>query len=207
MKVVFWAGSVQHVEICAQRFAALFSRWCNASKLFCVVVLCAVVKWELPHNLLWCLVTLFHVFSYEFHFNNSCSVWTSPTPSLAKTEWIKTVVTFDVNLYWLLMLLLLITQLASCVKTRPQHSINTSPHRTSLLFLFTLVLWVIGMLCLAVLRGFICLEFYRHLHLLAIPACYYPPSHVNVMLSNMTFLMNFAVFDPSPLTLWINCSF
>ena len=39
---------------------------------------------------------------------------------------------------------------------------------------------------------------------------YYPPSHclnVNVMLSNMTFLMIFAVFDPSPLTLWINCSF
>ena len=37
---------------------------------------------------------------------------------------------------------------------------------------------------------------------------YYPPSHcLNVMLSNMTFLMNFAVFDPSPLTLWINCSF
>ena len=33
---------------------------------------------------------------------------------------------------------------------------------------------------------------------------YYPPSHclnVNVMLSNMTFLMIFAVFDPSPLTL------
>jgi len=39
---------------------------------------------------------------------------------------------------------------------------------------------------------------------------YYPPSHclnVNVMPSNMTFLMIFAVFDPSPLTLWINCSF
>ena len=39
---------------------------------------------------------------------------------------------------------------------------------------------------------------------------YYPPSHclnVNVMLSNMTFLMIFAGFDPSPLTLWINCSF
>ena len=39
---------------------------------------------------------------------------------------------------------------------------------------------------------------------------YYPPSHclnVNVMLSNMAFLMIFAVFDPSPLTLWINCSF
>ena len=39
---------------------------------------------------------------------------------------------------------------------------------------------------------------------------YYPPSHclnVNVMLSNMTFLMIFTVFDPSPLTLWINCSF
>ena len=31
--------------------------------------------------------------------------------------------------------------------------------------------------------------------------------NVNVMLSNMTFLMIFAVFDPSPLTLWINCSF
>jgi len=33
---------------------------------------------------------------------------------------------------------------------------------------------------------------------------YYPPSHclnVNVMLINMTFLMIFAVFDPSPLTL------
>jgi len=28
-----------------------------------------------------------------------------------------------------------------------------------------------------------------------------------LMLSNMTFLMIFAVFDPSPLTLWINCSF
>jgi len=27
------------------------------------------------------------------------------------------------------------------------------------------------------------------------------------MLSNMTFLMIFAVFDPPPLTLWINCSF
>jgi len=27
------------------------------------------------------------------------------------------------------------------------------------------------------------------------------------MLSNMTFLMIFAVFDVSPLTLWINCSF
>ena len=39
---------------------------------------------------------------------------------------------------------------------------------------------------------------------------YYPPSHclnVNVMLSNMTFLMILAVFDVSPLTLWINCSF
>ena len=39
---------------------------------------------------------------------------------------------------------------------------------------------------------------------------YYPPSHclnVNMMLSNMTFLMIFAVFDRSPLTLWINCSF
>jgi len=39
---------------------------------------------------------------------------------------------------------------------------------------------------------------------------YYPPSHclnVNVVLSNMTFLMIFAVFDPSPLTLWIYCSF
>jgi len=39
---------------------------------------------------------------------------------------------------------------------------------------------------------------------------YYPPSHrlnVNVMLSNMTFLMIFAVFDLSSLTLWINCSF
>ena len=37
-----------------------------------------------------------------------------------------------------------------------------------------------------------------------------PTSHclnVNVMLSNMTFLMIFAVFDPMPLTLWINCSF
>jgi len=36
-----------------------------------------------------------------------------------------------------------------------------------------------------------------------------PPSHclnVNVMLSNMTFLMIFAVFDVSPLTLWINGS-
>jgi len=31
--------------------------------------------------------------------------------------------------------------------------------------------------------------------------------NVNVMLSNMTFLMIFAVFDQSPLTLWINCSF
>jgi len=31
--------------------------------------------------------------------------------------------------------------------------------------------------------------------------------NVNVMLSNMTFLMIFAVFDPSPLTLWIDCSF
>jgi len=33
---------------------------------------------------------------------------------------------------------------------------------------------------------------------------YYPPSYclnVNVMMSNMTFLMIFAVFDPSPLTL------
>jgi len=31
--------------------------------------------------------------------------------------------------------------------------------------------------------------------------CYYPPSHrlnVNMMLSNITFLMIFAVFDPSP---------
>ena len=39
---------------------------------------------------------------------------------------------------------------------------------------------------------------------------YYPPSHclnVNVMLSNMTFLMIFAVFDPSLLTQWINCIF
>jgi len=27
------------------------------------------------------------------------------------------------------------------------------------------------------------------------------------MLSNITFLMIFAVFDPSPLTLWINFSF
>ena len=39
---------------------------------------------------------------------------------------------------------------------------------------------------------------------------YFPPSHclnVSVMLSNMTFLMIFAVFDPLPLTLWINCSF
>ena len=31
--------------------------------------------------------------------------------------------------------------------------------------------------------------------------------NVNVMLSNMTFLMTFAVFDPSPLTRWINSSF
>ena len=30
---------------------------------------------------------------------------------------------------------------------------------------------------------------------------------VNVMLSNITFLMIFAVFDPTPLTQWINCSF
>jgi len=29
----------------------------------------------------------------------------------------------------------------------------------------------------------------------------------NVMVGNITFLMIFAVFDPSPLTLWINCSF
>jgi len=39
---------------------------------------------------------------------------------------------------------------------------------------------------------------------------YYPPSHclnVNMMLSNMTFLLIFAVFDQSPLTRWINCSF
>jgi len=28
----------------------------------------------------------------------------------------------------------------------------------------------------------------------------------DMMLSNMTFLMIFAVFDQSPLTLWINCS-
>jgi len=28
-----------------------------------------------------------------------------------------------------------------------------------------------------------------------------------VMVGNITFLMIFAVFDPSPLTLWINCSF
>jgi len=28
-----------------------------------------------------------------------------------------------------------------------------------------------------------------------------------VMVGNMTFLMIFAVFDPLPLTLWINCSF
>jgi len=27
-----------------------------------------------------------------------------------------------------------------------------------------------------------------------------------VMVGNITFLMIFAVFDPSPLTLWINCS-
>jgi len=27
-----------------------------------------------------------------------------------------------------------------------------------------------------------------------------------VMVGNMTFLMIFAVFDPSLLTLWINCS-
>jgi len=27
------------------------------------------------------------------------------------------------------------------------------------------------------------------------------------MVGNITFLMIFAVFDPSPLTLWINCSF
>jgi len=27
------------------------------------------------------------------------------------------------------------------------------------------------------------------------------------VVGNMTFLMIFAVFDPSPLTLWINCSF
>ena len=31
--------------------------------------------------------------------------------------------------------------------------------------------------------------------------------NVNVMLSNMTVLMIFAVFDPSPLTLWINLQF
>jgi len=31
--------------------------------------------------------------------------------------------------------------------------------------------------------------------------------NVNVMPSNMTFLMIFAVFDPSPLILWIKCSF
>jgi len=39
---------------------------------------------------------------------------------------------------------------------------------------------------------------------------YYPLSNrlnVNVMLSNITFLMIFAVFDPLPFTLWINCSF
>ena len=29
----------------------------------------------------------------------------------------------------------------------------------------------------------------------------------NVMVGNITFLMIFAVFDPSPLTRWINCSF
>ena len=29
----------------------------------------------------------------------------------------------------------------------------------------------------------------------------------NVMAGNITFLMIFAVSDPSPLTLWINCSF
>jgi len=28
-----------------------------------------------------------------------------------------------------------------------------------------------------------------------------------VMVGNITFLMIFAVFDLSPLTLWINCSF
>jgi len=28
-----------------------------------------------------------------------------------------------------------------------------------------------------------------------------------MMVGNITFLMIFAVFDPSPLTLWINCSF
>jgi len=28
-----------------------------------------------------------------------------------------------------------------------------------------------------------------------------------VMVGNITFLMIFAVFDPSQLTLWINCSF
>jgi len=28
-----------------------------------------------------------------------------------------------------------------------------------------------------------------------------------VMVGNITFLMIFAVFNPSPLTLWINCSF
>jgi len=28
-----------------------------------------------------------------------------------------------------------------------------------------------------------------------------------VMVGNITFLMIFAVFDPSLLTLWINCSF
>jgi len=27
------------------------------------------------------------------------------------------------------------------------------------------------------------------------------------MVGNITFLMIFAVFDPSPLTLWLNCSF
>jgi len=27
------------------------------------------------------------------------------------------------------------------------------------------------------------------------------------MVGNITFFMIFAVFDPSPLTLWINCSF
>jgi len=38
---------------------------------------------------------------------------------------------------------------------------------------------------------------------------YYPSSHcrVNVMLSNITFFMIFAVFDLSPLTVWINCCF
>jgi len=43
-----------------------------------------------------------------------------------------------------------------------------------------------------------------------IKRCYYSPTHrlnINVMLIIITVLMIFAVFDPSPLTLWINCSF